>query len=172
MDNFRFIGLWITARNVLGKKLITDEYINYNANALNVRFWDEDVVDRIFSQIMQEDPYKADISAQSIRTAYYKLSSPAQIGCGECKHDLCDGSGYVGVEKLVDGKWYEYFCRCSCDAGRAIKPSRKFNGMDYTIKDWSISLEGYRLRFDLREMKNGGMPVGRNLNLLSAIKEI
>ena len=56
---------------------------------------------------------------------------------GTCGIDLCDGSGYLSVQKNIGGNWFCYIVRCACHVGKSISPTSG-NDQRYFLKSWDF----------------------------------
>ena len=138
-----FVACYKDARNILGKRQITDQYIENAAFRFKAKIWDESIFIDMFDELKVENPLKVDISANAIRTDYWKRYYEKNTDKAEwqqCKKGLCDGYGIVPALNKDD---LEYAFKCSCFLGQQIKGLATWG--DDCIR------RGYKLRFEQQD---------------------
>lgn len=107
----------------LGKeRIFNDDYINNAAGSLRVEMFQEDIINKVFKELSDENPQKVDLSTKIIRGLYWAefQKQRKEETSGErhvCKYKLCNGMGLVITEKKVGDIIVNYGFRCICFMG-------------------------------------------------------
>lgn len=128
MSKFAFIEGYKELRNIMGKKMITDGYIEHAAIKIKAEKLDDTIIETMFDRLKALDPYKADISANTIARSYRieeakrnRVSGKSDINGAilkQCQDGRCNKSGYLSVW-MPDGR--ETVFSCNCDYGEDIR---------------------------------------------------
>lgn len=115
--------MYKNTRDLLGKRLITDMYIDNAATFANVSSKNDSILKEIFEELNISNPYKVDLSIHSIMNDYFKKLGPSftptnhSEGPIHCTDGICDGFGIVDASIYKNGYRSDYIFECTCPLG-------------------------------------------------------
>lgn len=74
-------------------------------------------IESYLSETCNRHPVYSDFIKAAYQCGYMK--NIEQSKHEPCSLGLCDGSGYLSVQKFVCGIWQDFICRCSCRVGNS-----------------------------------------------------
>lgn len=154
MNTHDFQETWKVVRDRLGKRAITDKYIEYNSDLS--KNWNEKIVQEMFAELSSANPSKTELDVSQIKSIYWSkfrdAESPKNGSLKECSHGICNGFGIVIAEREkplygVNGYTEECAFRCTCFMGnnhsdRITKWSEEKKLERWLIKQDSVYVDG------------------------------
>lgn len=164
MNQQDFIRSYKTLRDRLGKRQITDQYIDFVAEKFKVENWLEDIAREVFEDFSVADPYKVDISAGAITGLYWAKVRDKKKNSFEkvpCSKGLCNGQGLVILyqDNYIDAKlgnygYLELAYSCVCMIG--YDQPKDIKRFDYEMlnKGWKVKKESVYSKIDFADDQN------------------
>lgn len=147
MNNY-FINGYKELRNTLGKRSITDLYIENACEHTKGHLKNETILKEVFTELSLENPSKVDIDSNSINRVYwrkYHEQNTTDNDSQQCRYNLCDGHGVVPA---LDEVGNDYAFRCNCFLGENLIGIPRWGEM--------YIRQGYNLKHGSEGFKSAG----------------